>query len=224
MKKILITALTIVSMVFASYAGNVGTPLSTHSGDITIEKDGPHTKQYRDLKEVLDRYEGDIKGAASCDDLLEAEDSFFSSILIMQFDSEYDYDESELMTDEESLELSEQGERIDQLIAQKMEHFDCEFEEDDPELIPTSSEEWDEIIIEYEALLAQLEALRKQNLDAEKNLSKFLEITQEHMELITRIDNSDTSEITETQNHRLTQINDRIEVLVKEMGLIDDDD
>ena len=222
MKKLFLTAITIVSMAFVSYAGNVDVnPLNTNGGELTVEKDGPHTKQYLDLKEVLDRYERDIKGATSCADLDDAYDSFFSSILIMQFDSEYDYDESEQMTEEESTELKEQGDRIDLMIAQKNNQFGCETEESAPEMIPTTTEDWDNIIAEYEILLSKLEALRKQNLDVEQNLNGFLEITQEHVELLDRLERSDESTVIERQHKRLMEINDRIAVLTREMGLVE---
>lgn len=222
----MITAITIVSMTLAAVAGNVDiTPLSANSGDLTsIEKAGPHTKQYRDLKEVIDRYERDVKSATSCEDLNDAYDSYISSLLIMVFDDEYDYDDSDLLTDEESQELSDLGDRIDQLLTEKKNQFGCveeEEEEETPEVVPTTTEEWDEIIAEYEVLLAKLEALRKQNLNKEQNLAKFYEIVQEHMDLIDRLDVSDESTITEAQDKRLTEINERIAVLTKEMGLVE---
>ena len=226
MKKLMLTAITIISMACATYA-NIGnaTPPNTNDNITSIQNAGPHTKQYRDIKEVLDRYERDIKGATSCEDLGEAEDSFYSSLLIMQFDDEYDYEESDLMTDEESLELEEQSNRIDALMAQKMEQFGCKSDlGDEYSLIPTTTEEWDEIITEYEAFVSQLEKLSKKKLSSEQYLEEFLVLVQNNMELIGRIENSDPSNITERQNDRLMELNDRIEELATQMGLMGDEE
>lgn len=223
----MLTAITIISMACATFAdnGNAASP-NTHDGiTISVEKGGPHTKQYRDLKEILDRYEQDLKGATSCEDIGEAEDSFYSSLLIMQFDSDYDYDESDLMTDEESQELEEQGNRIDALIAQKMEQFGCKEDLDEEStLTPTTTEEWDEIIKQYEVFVSELEKLERRNLSIEQNQEEFMSLIQRYMELIVRIDSSDPSSLTDKQVNKLTEINDRINTLAQKMGLIDDEE
>ena len=225
MKKTMLTLIVVVSISLASFAYNANAKQFNSNGDHieSIENASPHTKQYRDIKEVLDRYERDIKGATSCEDLSEAEDSFYSSLLIMQFDDEYDYEESELMTDEESLELEEQGSRIDNLIAQKMEQFGCQSDLDEEySLIPTTTEEWDEIIIKYEAFVSQMEKISKKKLSSDQYMEEFLKLVQDNKELISRIENSDPSNITEKQNDRLMAINDRISELATKMGLMDD--
>ena len=227
MKKLMLTAITIISMACATYAenGNAASPNTNDGITISVEKAGPHTKQYRDLKEILDRYERDLKGATSCEDIGEAEDSFYSSLLIMQFDSDYDYDESDLMTEEESQELEEQGNRIDALIAQKMEQYGCKSDLDEEySLTPTTTEEWDEIITGYENFVSQLEKLSKKKLTSDEYMDEFLELLQDNMELISRIESSDPSNITERQNDRLMELNDRISELATKMGLMGDDD
>lgn len=225
MKKLMLTTIIIMSMVCATYAnmGN-GDSIKTNDGITTsIAEAGPHTKQYRDLKEILDRYEQDLKGATSCEDIGEAEDSFYSSLLIMQFDS--DYDESDLMTDEESQELEEQGNRIDALIAQKKEQFGCKEDLDkESTLTPTTTEEWDEIIKQYEVFVSEMEKLERRNLSIEQNQEEFMSLIQRHMELIVRIDSSDPSSLTDRQVNKLTEINDRINTLAQKMGLIDDEE
>lgn len=213
-------------MTCATYANNDNATSLNINDDITsVQNAGPHTKQYRDIKEVLDRYERNINAATSCEDLGEAEDSFYSSLLIMQFDDAYDYEESDLMTDEESQEIDEQSKRIDALLAQKTKQLGCQNEEEAiPEKTAISTEEWNEIIAEYEVLLSKLEQLRKQNLDFEQNANKFLEIVQDHMGLLDRLDNADTTNLTEYQERRLTEIDERIGIITKEMGLVSDDD
>lgn len=226
MKKLILTAITIISMACVTYAdnGNATFPYTNDGITVSVEKAGPHTKQYRDLKEILDKYEREVKGATSCEDIYEAENSFSSSVLLMTFDSDYDYDEADLMTDEEAQELEKLYNRIDDLKAQKEEQYGCKSDLDEEySLTPTTTKEWDELISGYEDFVSQMEKLSKKKLASEEYLQEFLKLLQDNMDLITRIENSDPSSLTERQNERITKLNEKIEVLGKKMGLDDDD-
>ena len=94
-----------------------------------VAKNGDrHTQEYLDYKRVLDEYEKDIKAATSCDDLSGAQFGLFLSLMAYV---QEEYDESEQMTDEEDALLSQQAERIEQLIKKKQDQWGCETEEEE---------------------------------------------------------------------------------------------
>lgn len=131
MKRIVLIAIAVVSMALTSYASDVNTPVPNGNDDNTgfVAKNGDrHTQEYLDYKKVLDEYEKDINAASSCDELSGAQ--FGLLLNVMAFVKE-EYDESEQMTDEENALLSQQAERIDQLIKKKQNQWGCEVEEEE---------------------------------------------------------------------------------------------
>ena len=224
MKKLILTTLAIVAMAFSFAITSYALPISNNDGNLTLTENAkPHTKEYIATKKIIDKYEQDIEKASSCEDLDKAEEELFTAFLILIFDDENDFEESEKLTDEESDELDAKLNRINEMKEKKAEQFGCEpkteEEVDDVELVPTTTEEWDEMIAEFEVLLSKMEQLKKQNLSKEENWTKFLEIIEDHLDLIEKMDKADGSNLTERQDLRLTEINNRIEVLAAEMGL-----
>ncbi len=223
MKKLILTAMAIVAMAFTFADMSYASPICNNDGNLAIiENARPHTKEYIATKKIIDKYEQDIKKASSCEDLDKAEEELFTAFLLFIFDEDNDFEESEKLTDEESDELDAKLNQVNELKEKKAEQFGCEpkteEEVDDVELVPTT-EEWDEMIAEYEVLLSKMEQLKKQNLSKEENWTKFLEIVEDHLDLIENLDKANGSNLTEKQDLRLTEINNRIEVLGTEMGL-----
>lgn len=226
MKKLFLTAIAIFSVAFATFANNGNVALLSNNGaSSSFEQAGPHTKQYLDIKEILDKYDQAVKKASSCEELDEADSDFYLSLIALAFSAEYD--ESDEMTPEEDEELTDLLERITEMREDKAERYDCPTEDEDEDesyLTPTTTEEWDEMIDEYEVLLSKLENLSKQNLSTEQNMEKVMEIIQDHYDLIDRIDNADTENLTDRQENRLIEINERIEYLLTKMGVLDEED
>lgn len=223
MKRLILTALAIVAMAFSFASTSYALPISNNDGNLALTENAkPHTKEYIATKKIIDKYEQDIKKASSCEDLDKAEEELFTAFLLLIFDEDNDFEESEKLTDEESDELDAKLNQVNELKEKKAEQFGCEpkteEEVDDVELVPTT-EEWDEMIAEYEVLLSKMEQLKKQNLSKEENWTKFLEIVEDHLDLIENLDKANGSNLTEKQDLRLTEINNRIEVLGIEMGL-----
>lgn len=222
MKKLILTAMAIVAMAFAFADMSYASPICNNDGNLAIiENAQPHTKEYIATKKIIDKYEQDVKKATSCEELNQAEEELFSGFLLLIFDEENQFEESEQLTEEESDELDAKLNQINELKEKKAEQFGCEpknEEDDDVELVPTT-EEWDEMIAEFEVLLSKMEQLKKQNLSKEENWTKFLEIVEDHLDLIENLDKANGSNLTEKQGLRLTEINNRIEVLGIEMGL-----
>ena len=223
MKKLILTAMAIVAMAFAFADMGYASPICNNDGSLAIiENAQPHTKEYIATKKIIDKYEQDVKKATSCEELNQAEEELFSGFLLLIFDDENQFEESEQLTEEESDELDAKLNQINELKEKKAKQFGCEpnteEEVDDVEFVPTT-EEWDKMIAEFEVLLSKMEQLKKQNLSKEENWTKFLEIVEDHLDLIEKMDKADESNLTEKQDHRLDEINNRIEVLATEMGL-----
>jgi len=123
MKKLMLTVIVVLSMSLASFANNANsTPFN--SNDVTIESidnADPHTKQYEDMKKVLDEYEQDLKKATTCDDLDRAELAMLFKLMAL---TENSYTED--ATPEETKEIQEIMERLE-IDAQKLkQQWGCE--------------------------------------------------------------------------------------------------
>lgn len=125
MKKLMLTAIVVISMSLASFANNANA-LQVNSNGSTIEcieNDGPHTKQYEDMKKILDEFEQAIKETKSCEDLDNAELAMLFQVLAM---TENTYDED--MTPEEGQLIQEQMNRIDVETKQMRNQLGCKSE------------------------------------------------------------------------------------------------
>ena len=123
MKKLMLTVIVVLSMSLASFANNANsTPFN--SNDVTLESidnADPHTKQYEDMKKVLDEYEQDLKKATTCDDLDRAELAMLFKLMAL---TENSYTED--ATPEETKEIQEIMERLE-IDAQKLkQQWGCE--------------------------------------------------------------------------------------------------
>ncbi|MBO6024489.1 MAG: hypothetical protein J6P83_06515 [Bacteroidales bacterium] len=119
----MLTVIVVLSMSLASFANNANsTPFN--SNDVTIESidnADPHTKQYEDMKKVLDEYEQDLKKATTCDDLDRAELAMLFKLMAL---TENSYTED--ATPEETKEIQEIMERLE-IDAQKLkQQWGCE--------------------------------------------------------------------------------------------------
>ena len=227
MKKLILTAMAIVAMAFSFASIGNASPISNSEGSLVMtEIAKPHTKEYIATKKIIDKYEQDIKKANTCEELDNAEEELFAAFLVLIFDDENQFEESEQLTEEESDELDAKLNQVNELKEKKAEQFGCEpkTEEEDAELVPTTKEEWDEIIAEYEVVLSEMEQLKKQNLSEEETMIGFLNIIEKHTEMIDKMEKADESNLTEKQSTRLTEINSRIGVLAVEMGLDKDEE
>ena len=128
MKKLLLTAIVVVSISLTSFANNASTTQFNNNGsDIeSIEIAGPHTKQYQDMKKLLDEFEQGVKDAKSCEDMDNAEMAMLLKILAT---AENTYDED--MTPEEEEDLKEQMNRIDVQSKQLRMQYGCETGEEE---------------------------------------------------------------------------------------------
>ena len=123
MKKLMLTVIVVLSMSLASFANNTNaTPFN--SNDITIESvdnADPHTKQYEDMKKVLDEYEQDLKKATTCDDLDRAELAMLFKLMAL---TENSYTED--ATPEETKEIQEMMERLESDSQKLKQQWGCE--------------------------------------------------------------------------------------------------
>ena len=110
MKKLLLTAIVVVSMSLASFANNVNAMQCNINGSTieSIEKAGPHTKQYEDIMKLLDEFEQSIKKATSCEELDNAELAMLFKLMAL---TENKYTEE--ATPEENKEIEEKMNRIE---------------------------------------------------------------------------------------------------------------
>lgn len=125
MKNLLLTAIIVVSMSLASFANNANAiQFNKNGGNVEcIDNAGPHTKQYEDMKKILDEFEQAIKEMKSCEDLDNAELAMLFQILAL---TENNYDED--MTAEEGQEIQEQMNRIDVETKKMQMQLGCESE------------------------------------------------------------------------------------------------
>lgn len=203
MKKIILTALVLIAASLVSYA--------------------QYSKAYNDLKKIADTYEQNVNNAKSCEELDNASISFFIQVMGLV---EVEYDESEDMTEKEDELFEEQIDRITNKVDSMKQQFDCpiEEEEEEVELIPTSTQEWDELINSYEAVTKKFEAVKSVDYENDDDLNKLMELLTEAEPIVTRIDNADTENITKKQSERLDAINDRFVKAAKRLGFADEDE
>ena len=203
MKKILLTALVLIATSLVSYA--------------------QYSKAYNDAKKITDAYEQSVNNAKSCEELDDASINFFIQLLGLV---EVEYDESEEMTEKENELLEEQIDRITNKVESMKQQFDCpiEEEEEEVELIPTTTQEWDELINSYEAVTKKFEAVKSVDYDNDDDLNKLMELLTEAEPIVTRIDNADTENITKKQSERLDAINDRFVKAAYRLGFAEEDE
>ncbi len=207
MKKILLTALAILTMSMVSFAGN----------------GGPHTKEYREMKAMLDNYLEAIKKAQSCDDLDISQLDFIMAVLSF-VDNEYEEDET--MTEAEDKEIKEYMDQIDDRLAQLKAKWNCptDGDEEEPELnlIPTSTKEWDELLDSYDAVTRKLSGMKTWDFSDETRMNMLLEVLNEAAPIVSRIDNADTEHLTDKQSKRLDDISEQFLQAARAIGLTDE--
>ncbi len=203
MKKILLTALVLIATSLVSYA--------------------QYSKAYNDAKKITDAYEQSVNNAKSCEELDNASINFFIQLMGLV---EVEYDESEDMTEKENELFEEQIDRITNKVESMKQQFDCpiEEEEEEVELIPTSTQEWDELINSYEAVTKKFEAVKSVDYENDDDLNKLMELLTEAEPIVTRIDNADTENITKKQSERLDAINDRFVKAAYRLGFAEEDE
>ena len=227
MKRLTLIAITILGMALASYAGNGFIPQqNANNNGVVVEKAKPHTKQYQDMKKLVDEYEQAVKKATNCEELDNADMAFIFSIFGLV---EKEYAENEQLTEEEDQELSDQMDRISKKEEQLKKEWNCPTDEDEEaeeavEQIETSTEEWEEIINEFDAIVTQLEKMKGLDFDDEKNLDKLLEVVSPLQGLSNRIDRSSVDNLTTQQTSRLEDINNRLVKIATDLGLMDEDE
>ncbi|MBR5631404.1 MAG: hypothetical protein IKW82_07145 [Bacteroidales bacterium] len=202
MKKIMLTALVLIATSLVSYA--------------------QYSKAYNDAKKITDAYEQSVNNAKSCEELDNASINFFIQLMGLV---EVEYDESEEMTEKENELLEEQIDRITNKVESMKQQFDCPIEEEEEvELIPTTTQEWDELINSYENVTKKLESFNSVDYDNDDDLNKLMEVLTEAEPIVTRIDNAETENMTEKQSKRLDAINDRFLNAAKRLGFADEDE
>lgn len=181
-----------------------------------------YSKAYNDAKKITDAYEQSVNNAKSCEELDDASINFFIQLLGLV---EVEYDESEEMTEKENELLEEQIDRITNKVESMKQQFDCPIEEEEEvELIPTTTQEWDELINSYENVTKKLESFKSVDYDNDDDLNKLMEVLTEAEPIVTRIDNADTENITKKQSERLDAINDRFVKAAYRLGFADEDE
>lgn len=199
MKKLLFTAFAVIALALTSFAG-------------------PHTKEYQDVKKVLNEYEQNVDKATTCEELESVSIEFYLTLMSLV---DVEYDEDQTVTEEEEQELNEQLESIGQKVVALQQQWGCNTEEEE-ELIPTTKKEWDEILNQYDAVTIRLTGLKSLDLEDEDNLDLLLEVMDEANTVISRIDHADTANMTEKQNKRMEEIGGRFVEAAKAIGLIED--
>ena len=182
-----------------------------------------YSKAYNDAKKITDAYEQSVNNAKSCEELDNASINFFIQLMGLV---EVEYDESEEMTEKENELLEEQIDRITNNVESMKQQFDCpiEEEEEEVELIPTTTQEWDELINSYDIVTKKLESFKSVDYDNDDELNKLLEVLTEAEPIVTRIDNADTENITKKQSERLDAINDRFVKAAYRLGFAEEDE
>jgi hypothetical protein len=111
-----------LSMSLASFANANANQFSSNGSQIeSIENADPHTKQYQDMKKILDEYEQEVKKATTCEELDNAAITMFVKLMAT---TENTYDQE--MTPEEGEEIEKQMNRIDIDTKQKQQQWGCE--------------------------------------------------------------------------------------------------
>ena len=224
MKKLTLIAIAILGIALASFGSNgLTTQQNVFDNGNVVEKAEPHSKQYQDMKKFVDEYENTVNKATSCDELENATIEFYVNLLSL---IEIDYDDNELLTEQEEQELSDKVDRINDKVELLQKKWDCPIEEDDEEepkleLIPTTTQEWEEIINEFDTIVTQLEKMKGLDFDDEKNFDKLLEVVLPLKQLSERIDSSSVDNLTIEQTIRLEDINNRLVNVATALGMMD---
>ncbi|MBQ4398743.1 MAG: hypothetical protein II829_04050 [Bacteroidales bacterium] len=122
MKKLMLSVIIVLSMSLASFANANANQFSSNGSQIeSIENADPHTKQYQDMKKILDEYEQSVKKATTCEELDNAAITMFVKLMAT---TENTYDQE--MTPEEGEEIEKQMNRIDIDVKQKQQQMGCE--------------------------------------------------------------------------------------------------
>lgn len=125
MKKLVLTVMAVVSMALISSASNMVSSYNAYGGgDKCYENVSPHTKQYIDLKKILDECEQEFKSGKSCDDMLVMDLTYLSRL--GEFTVEV-YPENDQCTKEEEAELNAQLEQIKALVIGIHKQLNCDF-------------------------------------------------------------------------------------------------
>ena len=222
MKKLTLITIAILGIALASFGNNGSTALTnTDNNSSVTEKVNPHTKQYQDMKIIIDEYEEAVNKATSCDDLDNATIALLVNMLALV---EVDYKENELITEQEEKELNAIIDRTDTKIESLKKQWNCPVEEEEPEeeLVPTSSQEWEGIINEFEVFVNKLEKMKNLDFEDESNLDQLLELISDSSPLLQRIQQSDPETLTEKQANRFEKLSVRFENTAKAIGLLDD--
>lgn len=202
MKKIMLTAIALIATVMFTFG---------------------QSKEYLDTKKIFDEYEQNVNKASSCEELEDATLDIFIQLLDL---IDVEYTANEKMTEKEDQLLNDQAERINNKIESLQKQWGCQTEEDNEEvdevkeLIPTSTKEWDELLNSYDAVTKKVEGFKFIDFENETDLNKLLEVLTEVEPIVTRIDNADTSTLTDKQSERLDAINDRFMHAAKAIGLL----
>lgn len=118
----MLSVIIVLSMSLASFANANANQFSNNGSQIeSIENADPHTKQYQDMKKILDEYEQSVKKATTCEELDNAAITMFVKLMAT---TENTYDQE--MTPEEGEEIEKQMNRIDIDVKQKQQQMGCE--------------------------------------------------------------------------------------------------
>ena len=118
----MLSVIIILSMSLASFANANANQFSSNGSQIeSIENADPHTKQYQDMKKILDEYEQEVKKATTCEELDNAAIAMFVKLMAT---TENTYDQE--MTPEEGEEIEKQMNRIDIDTKQQQQQWGCE--------------------------------------------------------------------------------------------------
>lgn len=118
----MLSVIIVLSMSLASFANTNANQFSSNGSPIeSLENADPHTKQYQDMKKILDEYEQEVKKATTCEELDNAAIAMFVK-LMGTLENTYDQE----MTPEEGEEIEKQMNRIDIDTKQKQQQWGCE--------------------------------------------------------------------------------------------------
>ena len=123
----MLSVIIVLSMSLASFADANANQFSSNGSQVeSIENADPHTKQYQDMKKILDEYEQSVKKATTCEELDNATITMFVK-LMGTLENTYDQE----MTPEEGEEIEKQMNRIDIDTKQKQQQWGCEPESEE---------------------------------------------------------------------------------------------
>ncbi len=229
MKKLTLLVITILGFALASYANNGFAMQQNASKDgiMSVEKAKPHTKQYQDMKKLIDQYEQDVNKASTCEELDDASLELVLGIFSLV---DVEYDEDEQLTEQEEKEINEQFEKATQKASQLKEQWGCEDDEEEEEeeeeevMIELSTEEWESILNDFESIVSQMEKMQSLDFTLDENIDALLEVVMPLQQISESMNHSGTENLTEKQKNRLESINNRLITVATAIGLMDEDD